>query len=182
MNCWKHFKKICIHKYWVFYYCRKCGIPFRGLIHDLSKFSPCEFFESVKYYQGMDSPINACKKENGYSMAWFHHRGRNPHHYEYWVDNLDNGGQPIKMPFKYAVELVCDYLGAGRAYQGKNFSYCKEYAWWRNKESKEMMMHPQTKRFIGKVLAYLADLESCGLVPETFLSYYKLKSFYIISE
>lgn len=159
MNAWKHFKKICTHKKWVFYYCCKCGIPWQGIKHDLSKFSPIEFFESVKYYSGIDSPINLCKEKNGYSMAWFHHKGRNPHHYEYWVDNLDNGGKAIQMPFKYALELICDYLGAGRAYQGNNFTYQKEYEWWLKKIEHPLLMHPQTKAFITNVLAFLAEAE-----------------------
>ena len=159
MNAWKHFKKICIHKKWVLYYCQKCGITWQGIKHDLSKFSPIEFFESAKYYQGTDSPINACKSKNGYSMAWFHHKGRNPHHYEYWVDNLDQGGQPIQMPFKYALELICDYLGAGRAYLGTDFTYQKEYEWWLNKIKQPVLMHPQTKAFITNVLELLADAE-----------------------
>lgn len=100
-NIFKHFKKICIHKYWVFYYCCKAGIPLQGLVHDLSKFSTTEFWESVKYYQGTSSPIDACKKANGWSAAWMHHKGRNKHHYEYWQDNFDNGGNPIEMPMKY---------------------------------------------------------------------------------
>lgn len=51
-NFYNHFKKVCKHKYWVGYYCFKAGIPWRGIKHDMSKFSPIEFLESVKYYQG----------------------------------------------------------------------------------------------------------------------------------
>lgn len=109
INTFRHFKKVCTHKRWVFYYCCKVGIPFQGLVHDLSKFSPTEFWESVKYYQGTSSPIDACKKENGWSAAWMHHKGRNKHHYEYWQDNFDNGGNPIEMPMKYKKEMLCDY-------------------------------------------------------------------------
>lgn len=101
VNAFKHFKKICTHKHWVFYYCRKAGIPLQGLVHDLSKFSLIEFWEGVKYYQGMSSPIDACKKDKGWSGAWLHHKGRNKHHYEFWMDNFDNGGSPIEMPMKY---------------------------------------------------------------------------------
>ena len=121
-NSFKHFKKICKHKYYVGKYCFHYGLYKQGLMHDLSKFSPTEFFESVKYYQGDRSPIDACKEQNGYSEAWLHHKGRNKHHYEYWFDNLDNGGKPLLMPFNYMVEMFCDYIGAGQAYMGKNFT------------------------------------------------------------
>ena len=158
-NVWRHFKKICVHKYYVGKYCFKAGLYWQGIVHDLSKFSPTEFVESVKYYQGDVSPIVACKKENGYSMAWFHHRGRNLHHYECWVDNFDNyfSGDKltlIKMPYKYAVEMLCDYLGAGQAYMGKGFSYEKEWQWWLKKRE-NCAMHPYTKHFIDSALYYM---------------------------
>ena len=111
-----HLKTVLVHKYWVLVYCRKLGITWRGLTHDLSKFSPVEFWESVRYWDGKTSPIVKCKADKGYSLAWQHHKGRNRHHYEYWVDNLDQGGTPIKMPWKDLLELIADYLGAGRAY------------------------------------------------------------------
>ena len=64
-NALLHFKKICIHKYYVGKYCFKMGMYWQGITHDLSKFSPIEFFESAKYYQGNRSPIDACKEANG---------------------------------------------------------------------------------------------------------------------
>ena len=151
-NTFCHFKKICIHKYWVFYYCCKAGIPWRGIKHDMSKFSPTEFWESVRYYQGNRSPIDACKEDKGVSKAWLHHKGRNTHHYEYWQDNFDKGGQPIQMPYEDAVEMLCDYLGAGRAYMGKNFTYNKELIWFDKKCEKPLAMHPQTKAFIRQCI------------------------------
>ena len=157
INIFKHIKKVCIHKHWVFYYCCKCGIPIRGILHDLSKFSPAEFWESVKYYQGDKSPIDACKEKNGYSNAWLHHKGRNKHHYEYWQDNFDNGGEALEMPFKYKVEMLCDFLGAGRAYFGKKFSYNKEFDWWENKKKNPLAMHEEDKKFIDSYLSILKN-------------------------
>ena len=49
---WLHFKLITKHKWIVFKFCSKVGMPWRGLIHDLSKYSPTEFWESAKYYVG----------------------------------------------------------------------------------------------------------------------------------
>jgi hypothetical protein len=152
-----HLKTILIHKYWVCYYCYHAGILWQGIIHDLSKFSPIEFFEGVKYYTGSSSPIDACKKENGYSAAWMHHNGRNKHHYEYWQDNFDNGGEPIMMPFRYATEMICDYLGAARAYCGEDFNLEDEYEWWLKKRCKPLAMHRQTQFFIELVMLKLKD-------------------------
>ena len=94
----KHIKLVTIHKHYVFLASLECGIPFRGLCHDLSKFSPIELFNSAKYYTGNRSPIDNEKDERGYSYAWLHHRGHNPHHWEYWIDNLSSGGEALKMP------------------------------------------------------------------------------------
>ena len=158
-NTFRHFGKICKHKWWVFYYCCKAGIPWRGIKHDISKFSPTEFWESVRYYQGDRSPIDACKEDKGVSKAWMHHKGRNSHHYEFYVDNLDNGGVALQMPFIDALELICDYLGAARAYLGKEFSFKKEWEWWLNKSNKPLFMHSQTKAFITLTLWHLQDNE-----------------------
>ena len=126
-------------------------------MHVMSKFSPTEFWESVKYYQGNISPIDACKKENGWSSAWMHHKGKNKHHYEYWQDDFDNGGTPIEMPIKYKKEMLCDYLGAGRAYYGKDFTYTKEYIWWQSRMNKPLAMHPNDKVFITTWLSKLVN-------------------------
>jgi len=149
-----HLKTVIIHKSWVFYYCCKFGIPFRGIIHDMSKFSPIEFFESVKYYTGTDSPINKCKEINGVSYAWLHHRGRNKHHWEYWVDNFEKGMTFQKIPYKYSVEMLCDFLGAGRAYYKDKFTYQKEYDWWVN-SGKASYMNPRNAEFIEIALRYI---------------------------
>lgn len=174
----KHFKTICKHKYWVGKYCFKVGFYKQGILHDLSKFSPTEFIESVKYYQGTSSPIDACKKDKGCSNAWLHHKGRNKHHYEYWQDNFDKGGESLLMPFEYAVEMLCDYLGAGRAYMGDKFSYGAEYNWWLNKMKNPVAMHPLNKNFIEKVLCELARREKANLKTDFMLTKKYLKAVY----
>lgn len=170
MNAWLHFKKICNHKYWVLHYCRMCGITWRGIKHDLSKFHPTEFFESVKYYKGNSSPIDECKRINGVSYAWMHHKRYNDHHYETWIDNVDKGGTPIRMPLKCSIEMLCDYLGAGRAYFGYSFTYVGELKWFINKLNNNPAMHPTNKKFIYFVLC---ELSKCGQNPHPWCLNYK---------
>ena len=177
-NTFKHFAKICKHKRWVFHYCRKVGITWRGIKHDMSKFSPTEFWESVKYYQGTSSPIDAAKKDKGWSKAWMHHKGRNTHHYEYWTDNFDHGGVALIMPFDDALELLCDYLAAGRAYMGKGFSYSAEFNWWKKKNEKPLKMHPVVNWFVSITLADLAEMEQAGFNPLADFEYRLLKRRY----
>lgn len=175
-NIFKHFGLITKHKYYVFKYCCRAGMPWRGIKHDMSKYSPTEFWESVKYYSGDKSPIDNCKAKNGYSKAWLHHKGRNSHHYEYYIDNFDNGGNPLQMPPEDATELICDYLAAGKVYNGKNFTFTGEYAWWLNKVSKPIAMHPQTKCFVYLMLKNMAKQEKLDIDGLAVNVYYALAS------
>ena len=159
-NFINHLAKVYTHRKWVRHYCFKAGIPIQGILHDLSKYSPIEFWESVKYYQGNRSPIEACKEKNGWSAAWLHHKGKNKHHYEYWQDNFDNGGEPLLMPYRYALEMLCDYLGAGHAYSGNSFTIADELEWWKAKSSKPLAMHPANKIFITLALNYIIKSEA----------------------
>lgn len=155
----KHLVRIIRHKCYVFRWCCQAGMPVRGILHDLSKFSPVEFWESVRYFSETESPINVCKRLNGVSYAWMHHKGRNPHHYEYWMDRFDDGGCPVAMPKKCAYEMICDYLGAGQAYNPEGWTFQKEYEWWENRKKNLpcMAMHPTTRFFVTIVLARLAN-------------------------
>ena len=152
----KHFILIIKHKYIIFKLCCKAGIPWRGLVHDLSKFSPTEFFESAKYYVGNHSPITERKKDVGYSDAWLHHKGRNKHHHEYWVDEQASIKTPV-IPYKYAVEMVCDKMAAGIVYKKKEWykEYQLEY-WHRESKKFETQINAKTKEFITQVFIQVA--------------------------
>ena len=124
-NAKGHLKVVLHHKKEVMKGCFKVGLYWQGITHDLSKFSPTELFESIKYYtDGKQSPILACKKAKGYSKAWEHHIKYNKHHLEYWVDQNSEFGAKV-LPYKYWVELICDNLAAGMNY--KKESWTKEY-------------------------------------------------------
>ena len=126
-----HLHTVNKHRFLVFKLCCRAGIPWRGFIHDLSKYSIIEFSESVKYYSGNHSPIRDCKKQNGYSKAWLHHKGRNKHHYEYWYDYAAPEPTPV-IPYKYAVESICDTLAAGIVYNGKDWTNSTQLEYWNN--------------------------------------------------
>ena len=154
MKLIKHIKLVLKHKWVVFKFCCKVGIPWRGFMHDWSKFSPTEFVESVKYYDGHKSPIKVCKEENGYSEAWLHHKGRNKHHPEYWID-LSLPGKTVIMPYKYAAEMICDKLAAGMAYKGKDFTKEYELEYWK-KEKEKVSVNENIQKFITDILIQIA--------------------------
>ena len=124
----KHFYIITKHRFIVFILSIKAGIPIQGLLHDLSKYSPVEFFETARFYSdGKKSPILLCREINGYSKAWLHHKGRNKHHYEYWYDYaIDN--KPV-MPFKYYVEFIIDTISASMTYHNK-YNIDEQISYW----------------------------------------------------
>ena len=113
-----HFRTITKHRHKVIKHCFKAGIGWQGLRHDLSKYSPTEFFNGVKYYDGTRSPNELERLDRGYSKAWLHHKGRNKHHFEYWNDYNPKIRKyaPVKMPLNYVIEMFCDNVGAGHVY------------------------------------------------------------------
>ena len=137
-NIVKHFIVITRHRLLVFKLCCKVGLPWRGFVHDLSKYSPTEFWEGVKYFNGKHSPITDCKKDKGYSEAWLHHRGRNKHHTDYWVDLSSPDKTPI-IPYPYVAEMLCDKLAAGMIYKGKEWTKEYELEYWLNERDKTLV-------------------------------------------
>jgi hypothetical protein len=208
------------HKWFVLVECWKMGLFWRGLVHDLSKFTPAEWFPYVRYFYGpkvevkntkvydqaidkwtplMEAP-DSVKRE--FDVAWLHHQKRNSHHWQYWLLTPDNprpeynfqshdGGashvtiQEIKtgkmaaiaydcywkwpvdyeagkrldialqftpvaleMPVKDRAEMLCDWIGAGRAL-GKPDTLA-----WYNANKDKMRLHPETRAWIEWKLRY----------------------------
>ena len=120
-----HFKTITRHKILVAKGCFKLGLYYQGIMHDMSKYSPTEFLAGAKYYQGTASPNNAERMDKGISTAWLHHKGRNRHHFEYWIDYSIDKEHPglvgMKIPKKYMAEMFVDRVSAGKIYNGDKF-------------------------------------------------------------
>ena len=118
-----HIRTVHRHRAMVRKLCFKCGLYWQGLTHDLSKYSPVEFWNGVKYYTGTASPHVGERKEKGYSDAWVHHHNRNKHHGEYWQDiNKEGKSCPIDMPKKYLKEMICDRVAASMTYLGEKYN------------------------------------------------------------
>ena len=150
----RHLHMVNKHRFLVFKHCIRCGLFWRGLTHDLSKYSPTEFFESVKYYTGKGSPIHNCRMQNGYSLAWLHHKGRNKHHFEYWYDSKN--AVPMNIPYKYAVEHICDALAASKCYNRKNYSNNLPLEYFYN-HLNDCPINENMQNFYVKVFSDLAE-------------------------
>lgn len=154
MKLINHLKTVLKHKHYVFICMAQCGHPIQGLLHDMSKFSPAEFWTSVKYYQGTRSPIDAEKEDKGYSNVWFHHRGRNKHHSQYWCDISFGEVKPCKMPEKYLLELICDSIGAGKAYMGDRWTSHSPIEHYKTRDYKSFY-HEETRKAIERAYTYI---------------------------
>lgn len=159
MKVWQHLKTINHHKMLVMKGCFRVGLYKQGLLHDLSKYSPTEFLVGCRYFQGNLSPNNMERKVKGYSSAWLHHKGRNKHHMEYWIDygiGEEKGITGMKMPIKYVVEMFIDRVAAAKNYQKEQ--YTDESAWKYYEAGKaHHVMHKDTRRLLEKLLRMLAE-------------------------
>ncbi len=156
-----HLHTVNSHRRLVRKYCFKLGLYRQGLMHDLSKYSPSEFIPGVKYYQdGHRSPNNAQREDEGVSKAWLHHKGRNKHHFEYWIDYDVDGNSTVlvgmKMPVKYVAEMFCDRVAASRIYNKEKYKDSDPLDYY-VKGLGHYIMHPETDALLHKLLQMLAD-------------------------
>lgn len=156
MKAIKHFKTITKHKFYVMKLCFRFGLYKQGLKHDLSKYSWSEFSTGAKYYLGYKSPNSNERDTIGYSSAWLHHKGRNKHHWEYWIDFTSKGIITIEMPIKYVVEMFCDRVAATMVYEGDDFDFKAPLAYY-NKTRHYYLINEKTDAIIKDMLTHLAN-------------------------
>jgi len=162
MNFWGHLKTVNRHRRLVRKGCFAIGLYYQGLTHDLSKYSPTEFLVGVKYFQGTRSPNVAEREDKGYSASWLHHKGRNKHHYEYWIDyslHSPNPGMhgmlPCPMPIRYICEMLMDRIAACKVYRGTEYTQRSALEYY-NSGKEPAPLHPKTKAFLELFLNMLA--------------------------
>ena len=162
-KAWEHLKTITRHRHLVRKHCFAVGLYKQGLCHDLSKYSPTEFLMGIHYYQGWRSPNVAEREEKGYSEAWLHHKGRNRHHFEYWLDFVGEGGAsvdgtkpkarmvPTRMPVVYIVEMFMDRLAASKVYKGDEYTDASAWEYY-NRGDITDFLHPRTRKILEGLL------------------------------
>lgn len=159
MNFWGHFCTINIHKIRVMKNCFRVGLIKQGLLHDLSKYSLEEFIPGVLYYQGTRSPNAAEREDKGFSKAWLHHKGRNKHHYEYWIDfttDMSEGLVGHKMPLNYVVEMMMDRMAASKTYKGKDYTDASPWEYYIHAKN-YMVIAPETGKLLERLLLMLKN-------------------------
>ena len=155
----KHFHLINKHRFIVFKLSIRAGVPLQGLVHDLSKYSFAEFFEEARYYAGTYSPIKNAIDDMGYSKAWLHHKGRNKHHFEYWIDYAADGDGNLagmKMPDKYIIEMFMDRIAASKVYMKEKYTDRSPLEYY-NRGKGKILLHEHTKELLEMCLEMLAE-------------------------
>lgn len=180
MKAWQHFKTIVHHMNLVRQGCFQVGLYRQGILHDLSKFTPVEFFVGCRYYQGDKSPNNAERQAKGYSSAWLHHKGRNKHHMEYWIDYSAQGNTMagMRMPKKYVVEMFIDRVSACKNYQKGKYTDKSPLEYYEHGKD-HYMLHDGTRRLLEKLLRMLAEEgeeKTFCYIRETVLKDHRLRS------
>lgn len=159
MNIWKHFCTITRHKLLVMKHCFRLGMYRQAFLHDLSKYGLTEFRLGCKYYLGTESPHNGERREYGYSLAWLHHKGRNKHHLEYWLDygpNREDGIVGMKMPKKYVVEMFLDRVCASKNYQKERYTDASAFDYYA-KNRAYTILHEDTRALLEELLLMLKE-------------------------
>lgn len=157
--------------------CRKAGIGWQGLGHDLSKYGITELSTGAKYYTGDRSPNAAERDEKGYSEAWLHHKGRNKHHFEYWYDYSEDEKKylPVPMPMKYLLESFCDRIAASKIYLKDRYSDAYPLEYFLAKGDAELM-HAQSAgkmRSWLELLAVKGEEEAFSVIRKEYMDYKK---------
>lgn len=147
---WRNLVYILRHKWFVFMACCQLGIPWRGLVHDLSKFRPDEFTAYARYFYGSGRTAYSPSAQRAISgddpafdLAWHKHIRRNDHHWQAWVLHQDDG-QVKLMPMPGAVrrEMLADWRGAGRA-RGST-----DTRGWYLDNRDNILLHPETRAWV----------------------------------
>lgn len=139
--------------------CFRVGLYKQGLLHDLSKYMPVEFLVGCKYFKGDVSPNNGERLEKGYSSAWLHHKGRNKHHMEYWIDYGKPEEPPMvgmRMPDRYIVEMFIDRMSASRNYQKEKYTDRSALEYYERGKD-HYIMHPEVQELLERLLHMLAE-------------------------
>lgn len=178
-----HFKTITEHKLLVMEHCFRIGLYRQGLLHDLSKYMPSEFLMGCRYYaDGKASPNNNERLDRGYSAAWLHHKGRNRHHFEYWLDYKIRPGrgkyplQAVQMPRKYVAEMLMDRICASKNYNKESYTRHDPLAYFERGRG-HYLLNPQTSLELHGMLRILDQRGEEELVY--FVKNYYLKGYRI---
>lgn len=152
----RYFKYVLKHKYYVWLACFDMWLYRQWLIHDYTKFFPCEYKWYMRYYSLWDKSI-----QDKFYYARLHHQRNNPHHRQYRLLQEDNWWlKALDMPEKYIKEMLCDWWWVGKCF---NNSWFNRYQYEQDKRCEVKRRYKDNK---DKIILS----ENTRLYVELFLS------------
>mgnify|MGYP001582821342 CR=1 FL=1 len=148
MHHWVNFWYLARHKYWVFVFGLKLGVPiWRLIVHDLDKFWPPKWKGYANYYFNPNKQFDFTSKFN---YACNGHQKLAKHHWQYWI-LIDNFADliPLEIPDVFIKEMIADWLSAAKCKVGNELNIYKWYA--ENKEN--LILNKKTRAKLEKLLS-----------------------------
>lgn len=117
--------------------------------HDDSKWSDEEYPAYDNYfYEDKTKEV-----QEAFDLAWLHHQHNNPHHWQHWLLQEDDGGKKaLEMPKEYVIEMIADWW----AFSWKKDNLKEIFDWYANNK-KKMILHPNTLEFVERILTLLRN-------------------------
>lgn len=140
------------HRWYVFVECCKLGIIWRGITHDLSKFRLSEWCAYADFFYGRElkgyfDSITIQRREKSLEFAWLDHIHRNPHHWQHWRCQNDDGTRMVlPMPTKYIKEMLADWRAMSRV---RGFDSVRE---WYGKHYHKIEMAAETRMKLHQLM------------------------------
>lgn len=141
------------HKFFVFIIGITLDVSiYRLLKHDISKLSYKELPHYGRQFFGDKS------QPDKFIKAWIHHQNHNDHHWEFFIPRTGHNrcdpsypdNTPVEMPEYCVREMIADWIGASRTYEGK---WPELHNWkWYNENFDKVRVHPKTKNLIINLL------------------------------
>ena len=130
----------------------------------MSKVFTPEIIAYANFFYGKDrnKPNSKLSKSYGYEVktkslitafdyAWNSHQKGNKHHWQYWILRMDDGSEKIlEMPRKYVIEMVCDWIGAGKA---RGATDPQEVSKWYEKNKHNIKLHKKTRKLVESIIS-----------------------------
>lgn len=113
--------------------------------HDASKFFAPEYEAYDDYFYG---GMKTEDIQDAFDYAWLHHIHNNPHHWQYWVLNEDEGvTKPLDMPEEYIIEMIADWW----SFSFRNSDLTEIFNWYAEHD-KKMLLSVNTRKRVDDIL------------------------------
>jgi hypothetical protein len=159
------------HKWYVFLSCASCGLWWRGIKHDWSRFLPSEWMQYTRFFYMESGEVVRHKNTTGYykatetgdssfEMAVHLHLHRNDHHWEWWcIPRAEGLPKVLEMSDDARTEMICDWMGAGRA------KGTPDTVEWYKRNKDKLLFHPRTREIVEKDIYYTNAEKSRWTIP-----------------